>query len=358
MLVLGISGGLELVHENIYGFETSGHDSACVLIKDGKVVFAIEEERLNRIKHTNKFPTQSLHFCLKKHGIKLQDIDLIAYYFAKHNFDLLVVAWVQGRSEFGPRALGNRSILADPRPEENKERINKMIKKREGYRPFAPSVLEEEVDEFFEVPPHQKQFPFMVFVVNVREEKRKLLGAVTHIDGTARIQTVSRETNEKYYDLIQSFKKFVGVPVLLNTSFNNNVEPIVDSVQDAVVCFLTTELDYLVVGEYLVKKKEVSWKNYLSLKISLPPPHISLHQVKKLDSDRKFNNFFCIGNSYDRNFQLGISSKVFRILMLANSEKTVESLLQEDGETDERKAQGILEEIMELWSQRLILLCP
>lgn len=90
MLVLGISGGLELVHENIYGFETSGHDSACVLIKDGKVVFAIEEERLNRIKHTNKFPTQSLHFCLKKHGIKLQDIDLIAYYFAKHNFDLLV----------------------------------------------------------------------------------------------------------------------------------------------------------------------------------------------------------------------------------------------------------------------------
>jgi carbamoyltransferase len=190
---------------------------------------------------------------------------------AKLLADGYVVAWVQGRSEFGPRALGNRSILADPRPEENKERINKMVKKREGYRPFAPSVLEEDVDEFFEVPPHQKQFPFMVFVVNVREEKRKLLGAVTHIDGTARIQTVSRETNEKYYDLIQSFKKFVGVPVLLNTSFNNNVEPIVDSVQDAVVCFLTTELDYLVVGEYLVKKKEVSWKNHLSLKISLPP---------------------------------------------------------------------------------------
>lgn len=268
-----------------------------------------------------------------------------------------VVGWVQGRSEFGPRALGNRSILADPRPEENKERINKMIKKREDYRPFAPSILEEEVDEFFEVPPNQKQLPFMIFVVNVRENKRALLGAVTHVDGTARIQTVSRKTNERYWNLIHSFKKLTGVPVLLNTSFNNNVEPIVDSVEDAVVCFLTTGLDYLVIGEYLIKKKEVSWRNYMSVRLSLPP-HISLHQVKKLSSDGKFSNFFYIGNSYDTEFQVGVSTEVFRVLSLANSEKTVAIILEEDSVTEQGKDQGIVQELMELWSRRLILLRP
>ncbi|MDF5727064.1 MAG: carbamoyltransferase C-terminal domain-containing protein [Rhizonema sp. PD38] len=268
-----------------------------------------------------------------------------------------VVGWVQGRSEFGPRALGNRSILADPRPEENKERVNKMIKKREGYRPFAPSVLEEEVDEFFEVPPNQKQLPFMIFVVNVREDKRDLLGAITHVDGTARIQTVSRKTNERYWDLIHSFEKLTGVPILLNTSFNNNVEPIVDSVEDAVVCFLTTGLDYLVIGEYLIKKKEVSWQNYMSVRLSLPP-HISLHQVKKLSSDAKFSNFFYIGNSYDTEFQVGVSNEVFRVLSFANSEKTVASILKEDSVTEQGKAQGIVQELMELWSRRLILLRP
>ena len=268
-----------------------------------------------------------------------------------------VVGWVQDRSEFGPRALGNRSILADPRPDENKARINKMIKKREGYRPFAPSVLEEDVDEFFEVPFNQKQLPFMIFVVNVRKEKRNLLGAVTHVDGTARVQTVSRKINEKYWDLIHWFKKLTGVPILLNTSFNNNVEPIVDSIEDAVVCFLTTGLDYLVVGEYLIKKKEISWQNHLSLKLSLPR-YISLHQVKKVCLDSKFDNLFYIGNSYDTKFQIGVSAEVFRVLTLANSEKTVGNLLQENGETEEGKAQGIVNELIELWSQRLILLQP
>ncbi len=268
-----------------------------------------------------------------------------------------VIGWIQGRSEFGPRALGNRSIIADPRPDENKGRINKMIKKREGYRPFAPSVLEEDANEFFEVPPNQKQLPFMIFVLNVRKEKRNLLGAVTHVDGTARVQTVSRKTNEKYWDLIHWFKKLTGVPVLLNTSFNNNVEPIVDSIEDAVVCFLTTGLDYLVVGEYLIKKKEVSWQNHLSLKLSLPP-HISLHQVKKVCTDSKFDNLLYIGNSYDTKFQVGVSAEVFRVLTLANSEKTVGNLLHENGETEEGKAQGIVNELMELWSQRLILLQP
>lgn len=276
---------------------------------------------------------------------------------AKLLADGSVVGWVQGRSEFGPRALGNRSILADPRPNENKTRINKMIKKREGYRPFAPSILEGHVEQFFEVPCDEKQFPFMTFVLDVRKEKRKLLGAVTHIDGTARLQTVSRKTNEKYWNLIHCFKKLTGVPVLLNTSFNNNVEPIVDSVQDAVVCFLTTGLDCLVVGEYLIKKKKICWRNYLSLRLLLPP-YISLHQVKKTSKKDKFDNFFYIKNSYDKKFEIRVSALLFRFLMLHDGKKTVGNLLQENGYTEEEKVKAIVKELLELWSQRLILLKP
>ncbi|MBN4003650.1 MAG: nodulation protein [Nostoc sp. LPT] len=289
--------------------------------------------------------------------IAFEKLDNVPEQTAKLLASGYVVGWVQGRSEFGPRALGNRSILGDPRPEENKTRINKMIKKREGYRPFAPSVLEEDVDEFFEVPHNQKQLPFMIFVVNVREDKRQMLGAVTHVDGTARIQTVSQKTNKKYWDLINSFKQLTGIPILLNTSFNNNVEPIVDSVEDAVVCFLTTGLDYTVVGDYLIRKKDVSWWNYMSLKLFLPL-HISLHQVKKFDSQEKFDKYFYIKNSYNQEFQREVSAEVFDVLTLANSEKTIENLLNKYRETEEGKAKDIIHDLMELWSQRLIVLRP
>jgi carbamoyltransferase len=170
--------------------------------------------------------------------------------------DGAVIGWVQGRSEFGPRALGNRSILADPRPEQNRERINMMIKKREGYRPFAPSVLEESLHEYFEVPAQVRSLPFMIFVVPVRADKQAGLGAITHTDGTARVQTVSREQNSTYWQLIREFGNITGVPMLLNTSFNNNAEPIVESVDDAIACYLTTELTHLVVGDYLVTRRQ------------------------------------------------------------------------------------------------------
>ena len=166
-----------------------------------------------------------------------------------------VIGWVQGRSEFGPRALGNRSILADPRPADNKARINAMVKKREGYRPFAPSVLVERMREYFRVPDAVAALPFMIVVVEVVEQQRAALGAITHVDGTARVQTVARTSNERYWNLIAEFGELTGVAMLLNTSFNNNVEPIVDSVDDAVVCFLTTSIDYLVVDDYIVSRK-------------------------------------------------------------------------------------------------------
>src|SRR3989344_7403462 len=157
-----------------------------------------------------------------------------------------VIGWVQGKSEFGPRALGNRSILADPRPERNKERINQLLKKREGYRPFAQSILEEVAEKYFTVDMTNEttkhQMGYMLYVLSVKKRYRKVLGAITHVDGTARIQTVSKETNEKYWKLIEAFGKETGIPIVLNTSFNNNAEPIVDSTEDAIVCFLTTGL--------------------------------------------------------------------------------------------------------------------
>jgi carbamoyltransferase len=165
-----------------------------------------------------------------------------------------VIGWVQGRSEFGPRALGNRSILADPRPSQNKQIINDMIKKREAYRPFAPSVLHERLRDYFELDPLMEAVPYMTIVLPVRQDKRALLGAVTHVDGTARVQSVERAVNPRYYALIEAFAARTGVPIVLNTSFNNNAEPIVDSADDAVVCLLTTGIGFLVIGDWVVKK--------------------------------------------------------------------------------------------------------
>jgi len=166
----------------------------------------------------------------------------------------LVIGWVQGRSEFGPRALGNRSILADPRPAENKRTINAMIKKREDYRPFAPSIVEERLREFFEVPATVDNLPYMVVAVPAKPEVRSLLAAVTHVDGSARVQSVSRLQNPRYHALIAAFGRRTGVPIVLNTSFNNNAEPIVDSVDDAVATFLTTGIQAVVIGDWLVRK--------------------------------------------------------------------------------------------------------
>ncbi|MEH2170909.1 MAG: carbamoyltransferase C-terminal domain-containing protein [Nostoc sp.] len=350
--------------ENIF-VQPAAHDAGCAL---GAALYAYYQanpmaQKPSQLEHTywgtdignsSDVVNQLMQW---QDFIAFEKLDNVPEQTAKLLASGSVVGWVQGRSEFGPRALGNRSILGDPRPEENKTRINKMIKKREGYRPFAPSVLEEDVDEFFEVPHNQKHFPFMIFVVNVQEDKRQSLGAITHIDGTARIQTVSQKTNKKYWDLINSFKQLTGIPILLNTSFNNNVEPIVDSVEDAVVCFLTTELDYTVVGDYLLRKKDVSWWHYMSLRLFLPL-HISLHEVKKFNFEGKLDNLFYIKNSYNHAFQREVSAEVFDVLKLANSEKTIESLLNKYGEAEEGKAKDIIHELIELWSQNLIILRP
>ena len=152
--------------------------------------------------------------------------------------------------EWGPRALGNRSILADPRRADMKDILNLKIKRRESFRPFAPSILREHVAEWFET---DDDVPFMMQVYPIREEKRALIPAVTHVDGSGRLQTVTRDTNPLYYALIEAFRDLTGVPMLLNTSFNEN-EPVVCKPQEALDCFLRTKMDVLVLGEWVVER--------------------------------------------------------------------------------------------------------
>jgi carbamoyltransferase len=166
-----------------------------------------------------------------------------------------IVGWYQGRMEIGPRALGNRSILADPRRADMQDIVNERIKHREPFRPFAPAVLEEAAGEFFL---DARPLPYMIFVLPVRAEKRDVIPAVVHVDGTARVQTVSRELNPRFHRLIAAFGARTGVPVLLNTSFNDNGEPIVESPAAAVRSFRSTNLDHLVLGRRLVTRAGVS----------------------------------------------------------------------------------------------------
>src|SRR5438552_4982345 len=162
-----------------------------------------------------------------------------------------VVGWFQGRMEWGPRALGNRSILADPRRADMKQILNAKIKRRESFRPFAPSILREAVAEWFE---QDDDVPFMTEVFQVRARKGVMIPAVTHVDGTGRLQTVHKETNPRYYRLIEHFRDLTGIPVVLNTSFNEN-EPVVCSCDEALDCFLRTKMDVLVLGNFCIERK-------------------------------------------------------------------------------------------------------
>jgi carbamoyltransferase len=161
-----------------------------------------------------------------------------------------VIGWFQGRMEWGARALGNRSILADPRRRDMRDIINQKIKFRERFRPFAPSVLAEAIDEYFVDAVHD---PFMIQVYPVRAEKRDIIPAVTHVDGSGRLQSVSAESNPRYWQLLRAFAARTGVPVLLNTSFNEN-EPIVERPEQALDCFLRTDMDLLVMGPHILRK--------------------------------------------------------------------------------------------------------
>jgi len=201
---------------------------------------------------------------------KLDDNEIIE----KTSSDLsnnMAIGWFQGRMEFGPRALGSRSILGDPRNSDTQKNLNLKVKFRESFRPFAPSIIEEDLGEWFEI---KSKSPYMLLVSNINKEKiikmtdqekslfgieklnikRSSIPAVTHVDYSARIQTVNKKTNVRFYNLIKSFKKKTGCPVIVNTSFNVRGEPIVNTPTDAFNCFMGTNLDKLVIGNFYLDK--------------------------------------------------------------------------------------------------------
>ena len=206
----------------------------------------------------NSFDNKIIEKIIKNENNKLKDQNCNLKFYENFNeltekvVNLIsngnVVGWFQDRMEWGPRALGNRSILADPRNPKMKNILNSKIKRRESFRPFAPSILKEQVSEWFEI---DDDVPFMMKVFQIKEKKRSIIPAVTHIDGSGRLQTVYKDRNEKYYNLIKQFYKISKVPILLNTSFNEN-EPIINRPDEALNCFLRTKMDVLALGNYLI----------------------------------------------------------------------------------------------------------
>jgi carbamoyltransferase len=183
---------------------------------------------------------------------EIQDVESLCNRTARAVADAKVIGWFQGRMEWGPRALGNRSIICDPRRADMKDILNLKIKRRESFRPFAPSIIREAVSDWFE---EDDDVPFMMKVFQIREEKRAEIPAVTHVDGSGRLQTVRESTNQRYYRLIKAFEDLTGVPIVLNTSFNEN-EPVVCRPEEALDCFLRTRMDVLVMGDYYIERKD------------------------------------------------------------------------------------------------------
>src|SRR5580658_1192599 len=218
----------------------------------------LKQPRRHELKHSYlgpEFSESSINSALQRAGLESRKLEraalleAVAEQIAAGN----VVGWFQGRTEWGPRALGNRSIVAHPGLPDMKEVLNARIKHREWFRPFAPSIMAEHQHEYFE---HDHPSPFMLHVYKIRPEKRQALCAVNHIDDTGRLQTVTREENAMYYDLISAFYRKTGIPVVLNTSFNEN-EPIVCTPEEAIDCFKRTRMDVLAIGPFLVVKSGV-----------------------------------------------------------------------------------------------------
>jgi carbamoyltransferase len=215
--------------------------------------------RLPRMTHAfygNAYSDEEIEEFLKKNAIPYEHLDDAS--LLETVSDLLqgenVIGWYQGRMEFGPRSLGNRSILADARNPENWKKVNLKVKFRESFRPFAPTVLEERVRDYFAL---DRESPFMLLVADTLPHRRAEIPAVTHVDGSARIQTIRRDQNPRYYDLLKAFERKTGCPVIINTSFNVRGEPIVESPKDALNTFIHTDMDFLVMGNFLIRKSAI-----------------------------------------------------------------------------------------------------
>lgn len=240
--------------ERIY-VQPASHDAGCALGAAFYIYNCVlsnpRKYIMNRADFGPGFSEDEIKKVLDESKLEYERCENIAKVAAQLIADGKIVAWFQGRMEWGPRALGNRSILADPTRADMQDVVNKWVKHREDFRPFAPSVLEERASEYFE---GIEQSPFMLLIVGVKPDKRSQIPAVTHVDNTARPQTVNKEIHPLYWSLIKEFERIKGVPVILNTSFNIRGEPIVCTPQDAIRCFYSTGIDCLVIGNFVLKK--------------------------------------------------------------------------------------------------------
>ena len=200
-----------------------------------------------------EFSPEQIKRILRREGLDFKEMEysVLAPYIAGKIARGEIIGWFQGKVEFGPRALGNRSILADPRNPGMKDLLNSKVKHRESFRPYAPLVLEEKARDYFDL---KDLSPFMLLAPPVREEKKRLIPSATHVDGTARVQTVNRDVSPKLWQLIKTFEDMTGIPIILNTSFNLKGEPIVCSPEDAISSFLKSEMDCLVMENIIVEK--------------------------------------------------------------------------------------------------------
>ena len=263
-----------------------------------------------------------------------------------------LVGWVQGRAEFGPRALGQRSLLADPRPAANRDRLNRVVKRREDFRPFAPAVRAEDADDYFEPLVAEANTDFMNFVHRVRPDRVAQLGAVTHVDRTARVQTVDAEAAPDFWALITAFADRTDIPVVLNTSLNGNAEPIVDSVDDAVVALLTLGFDRLVIGDRSVTAGP-SGPKLADLVPTLP---VFRELVRRPGTDQAHVLASTAAASFGPQ-ELTVSAAAWSVLVRCDRESTVAELCAAAG-IDTETATAVVDELATLWGQRAVRLRP
>ena len=242
--------------DNLF-IQPSANDGGIALGASLEVASQLGEPVNNKLEHAYYGPEFSngyIEKILKGAKLKYRKQENIAQAAARLITQGKIVAWFQGRMEMGPRALGNRSIVADPTIKGIDDKINEFVKHRESWRPFAPSVAEEDALKYFEGTQKAKSSPFMLHTFFVKEEYRHRLPAITHVDGSSRIQTVRRDQNQRYYNLLKELEKINTYPMVLNTSFNDKGEPIVCTPQDALRCFFSTGLDALAIGDFIVEK--------------------------------------------------------------------------------------------------------
>ena len=245
----------EKIFDEIFVQPASGDNGAAIgacFLAHQELTGTLEPKKYHDFYLGSSFTDHEIESLLKSRNIIFEKSENIFLKVASELYDKKIIGWFQKSAEFGPRALGNRSILTSPFPKEMKDILNKRVKFREEFRPFAPSILEEYTEEYFEI---KQESPHMLIAVDVKKEKINQIPAVVHIDNTARVQTVTEQNNPEFRKLLEQFFKLSQIPVLLNTSFNVKGQPIVNSPEDALDCFLSTNIDVLAMGSYFISKE-------------------------------------------------------------------------------------------------------